>query len=180
MERWAHIRNTKNQLMVSDAGRVKSFLRDKENGNVLKATPDKKGYMRLRVTIERRKMSFKLHRIVAEAFIPNPSNLKQVNHIDGNKANNCVENLEWVSNYENAHHAIEHGLWDNVTRASHKTNMARRTPVIAIDPYTGDRMHFASVSEAEQYFHTRHISDVLKGKRNMAAGYYFVRGVVQQ
>ena len=178
MERWTFVPNTNCMIMVSDTGRVVSYLRDKEYGTELKLTPDKKGYMRLAVTIERKKLHFKLHRLVAEAFVPNPNAKKQVNHIDGNKANNRADNLEWVSNYENSHHAMEHGLWKNVTEAAQRTNMARRTPVIAINPYTGDRQHFESVSEAEKYFNTRHISDVLKGKRNMAAGHYFVKGVV--
>lgn len=52
-----------------------------------------------------------LHRIVAEAFIPNPLKLPEVNHKDGNKKNNCVENLEWVTHRGNVIHAVETGLF---------------------------------------------------------------------
>jgi len=51
-----------------------------------------------------------VHRLVASVFIPNPRNFEQVNHIDGNKANNWVDNLEWVDQIANSMHAIEHGL----------------------------------------------------------------------
>ena len=79
---------------------------NKITGKTLKPQPNSKGY--LRVHIEG-KLQF-VHRLVAEKYIPNPNNLEQVNHIDGNKENNSVENLEWVSNLENRHHAVITGL----------------------------------------------------------------------
>jgi hypothetical protein len=52
----------------------------------------------------------RLHRLVAEAFIPNPANLLEVNHLDGNKLNNNADNLEWVTHAENMRHAVVSGL----------------------------------------------------------------------
>ena len=60
--------------------------------------------------------TFALHRLIALAFIENTENKEQVNHIDGNKLNNSVENLEWVSNQENQIHKFKIGLGNNFTR----------------------------------------------------------------
>lgn len=170
MEHWITVEGTDGALEVSNQGRVRSNLRD---GRILKPTPDKKGYLRLRVTIGRKKYSFKVHRLVAEAFIPNPEGKKQVNHIDGNKANNTVSNLEWVSNKENAYHAMRNGLWDNVYEASRKENESRKRAITAFCLETGELLHFESIADAERALGTRHITDVLKGKRSQAKGYAF-------
>ena len=61
-----------------------------------------------------------IHRLVAETFIPNPSKLSDVNHIDGNKQNNCVENLEWCSRSENLKHAIKIGLVESQCKIRRK------------------------------------------------------------
>ena len=174
MEQWSAIEGTHGKLEISSCGRVRSNLRD---GRILKQQPDKKGYLRVRVTINRQKISLKVHREVAKAFIPNPFMRDQVNHIDGEKSNNCVDNLEWVSNAENAHHAVVNGLWGNVFAASARVDEARKTPVISIDPKTGAQICFESVSEAERYYDSRHISDVLNGKRSHVKGMRFVRMV---
>ena len=87
MEIWKPITGTKGFIEVSNEGRVRSLLRG--SPRVLKTQTDNKGYHRLRVTIEREKMSYKVHREVAKAFIPNPDNLPQVNHKDGDKNNNA-------------------------------------------------------------------------------------------
>lgn len=173
MEFWKAIEGTKGFIEVSNKGRVRSWLRG--YANILKTQPDKKGYHRVRITIEREKMSYKVHREVAKAFLPNPNQLPQVNHKDGNKDNNAVENLEWVTNIENAHHAIENGLWDSVFEATRKENESRKKPIIAyrIDGDSPCTRYYESISEAERDIGSRHICDVLKRKRSHVKGWTF-------
>ena len=173
MEFWKSIEGTKGFIEVSAEGKVRSLLSG--TPRILKTSIDKKGYHRIRVTIEREKKSFKLHREVAKAFIPNPDNKPQVNHKDGNKNNNSATNLEWVTNKENSHHAIKNGLWDSVIEGSRRENESRRKPIIGY--YVGENQaysrYFKSIAEAEKIIGSRHITDVLKGKRRQVKGWSF-------
>lgn len=81
--------------------------------NKIKATSiTKKGYKIVNLSNNGVAKSFSVHRLVAIHFINNPDNLPQVNHIDGNKLNNHIDNLEWCTNQENILHAIKIGLND--------------------------------------------------------------------
>ena len=173
MEIWKEIVGTKGFIEVSSEGRVRSLLGG--TPRILKTQVDNNGYHRIRVTIERIKMTYKVHREVAKAFIDNPSNLPQVNHIDGNKDNNCVSNLEWVTNKENAHHAIKNGLWDSVLEGSKRENESRKKPIIAyrINGEYPNTRYYRSIAEAERDIGSRHICDVLKGKRSHVKGWSF-------
>ncbi len=171
MEVWKSIEGFDGAFEVSNKGRICSNLRTK--GHKLKPTADNKGYLRVRVTYKRVKYTLKVHREVAKAFIDNKKNLPQVNHIDGNKKNNHVENLEWVTNKENANHALNTGLWDSVIAGAKRHNNQIKKPVLAINLQTGEKRLFPSVSEAERQLGTRHVVDVIKGKRNSAKGFCF-------
>ena len=170
MEIWKDIPMTNGKILISNMGRIKSNLRD---GRILKTQRDKKGYETVRVTIDRKKLAFKVHREVAKIFNLNPEGYPQVNHKDGNKLNNKHTNLEWVTNIENAHHAISNNLWVNVFNASREANERKKKPVVAINASTNQVIRFDSVSSAERYFNTRHVVDVIKGKRNHAQGQIF-------
>ncbi len=69
--------------------------------------------------------TYKIHRLVAKAFIPNPNNLPQVNHKDGNKENNCINNLEWCSNKENMEHSYRIGLRDKAKMAENMRKVGK-------------------------------------------------------
>lgn len=92
---------------VSTEGRVFSTV----SKSYKKGFPDKKGYIRVQMYVAGDKaVTKKMHRLVAQAFIENPDNLPQVNHLDGDKTNNSVSNLEWCDQTKNMAHARENGL----------------------------------------------------------------------
>lgn len=102
MEIWRDIEEFKGQYQISSWGRVRN-----KDGFILKPYVNQKGYIRISLQQGKRSIKRRVHRLVAQAFIPNPLNLPQVNHKDGNKQNNSYTNLEWVTNSENLHHAME-------------------------------------------------------------------------
>ena len=88
---------------VSDKGEVWSH----KTGKALLPSPNWKGYLRVAFYTEGKTHFFTVHRLVAQAFIPNPDNLLQVNHKDFDPTNNAVTNLEWASHQDNIDHSAE-------------------------------------------------------------------------
>lgn len=96
---------SKDRFYINKNGKkiiIKGKLKTPTNNNC--------GYYQIRVTVNGRVHRKYLHRILAEAFIPNPSNYPEVNHIDGNKENNSIDNLEWCSKSQNIQHALSNNL----------------------------------------------------------------------
>lgn len=100
VELWKDIKDYEGLYQVSNWGRVKSLWFRKEK--ILIAVGDTKGYLKVCLCKNGKKKTFKVHRLVAEAFIPNPENFPYINHKDEVKTNNRVDNLEWcTSEYNN-------------------------------------------------------------------------------
>ena len=98
-EIWHDIDGYEGLYQISNKGRVKSLKWGKER--ILRPGIDGYGYCFIILCNDNVRKTFKLHRLVAQAFIPNLYNKPQVNHLDENKKNNCVDNLEWATAKEN-------------------------------------------------------------------------------
>jgi hypothetical protein len=127
-EIWKPISGYNGYYEVSNLGRVRSITRKIERtdpnditkkrlftykGKLVPFWLTKRGYCRLTICINGIAKKYLVHRLVADAFIPNNENKLQVNHINCVKTDNRVENLEWVTNYENYLHSVENGLQVN-------------------------------------------------------------------
>ena len=125
MEAWKPVAGFENYYEVSDRGRVRSKNRVQLrfngkmycpfhiSGKVLKPyrTGKNDGYPTVNLIAEGVSVNKKVHRLVAEAFIPNENGYDQINHKDGNKDNNAVDNLEWIDGYGNINHGFDTGLF---------------------------------------------------------------------
>lgn len=123
IETWRQVVGFEGIYEVSDNGNIRSvdrFVPNRKNkfnkGNNLKLKISNFGYARVGLCDGYSQKFRFVHRLVAFAFIPNPDNKPYINHIDGNKLNNCIENLEWVTAKENKDHASKNGFVANGIR----------------------------------------------------------------
>lgn len=105
MEKWKPIKGYEGIYEVSNKGRIKGRTQFREWFTPLSLTLMNNGYLRARLYKNGRSKAYSVHRLVAEAFIPNPDNLPIVNHKDEDRTNNCAENLEWCTSKYNSQYS---------------------------------------------------------------------------
>lgn len=117
-EVWENIQGYGSFYQVSNYGRIKSFKRYKE-GVLLDPGINSSGYLYINLYLDGIPKKYTIHRLVAITFLKNPYNKQEVNHLDGNKLNNLVTNLTWVTPQENTTHAYDTGLAKSGSKSPH-------------------------------------------------------------
>ena len=164
MEVWKDIEGYEGLYQVSNLGNVKSFPRHGTRTNqvfFLSQSKDSKGYMRVWLSNGKVQKNFKVHRLVASAFVENPNNLPQVNHKDENKQNNNANNLEWC---DNRYNSVYNGRMERIAK-----KLGRKVRCIETNEV------FCSASEASRQTGITYSSIVYvcQGKFKQAKGYHF-------
>lgn len=149
------ISNLGNCRKVGSTTNLKPKKEKSENGY-------EKSYIRYCLIYDNKPHYRRAHRLVAEAWIPNPNNFPQVNHIDEDKQNNSVNNLEWCTQSHNIRHSLS-------LHAKRKSNKRKRIRCIE----TGEA--FESIRQACRHFNItkKRIQDMLNGVQKTAAGHTF-------
>lgn len=182
MEIWKNIDGYEGQYQVSNYGNVRGLERKVSNHTgiltvkpkMLKQGKNHKGYPIVYLSKNNKQKTITVHRLVAIAFIPKIENKPQVNHIDGDKTNNHVDNLEWCDNSENQIHAYRLGL-NKVTGRAGKP----KRPVLQIDMTTNEVIaEYQSIADAGRAVGCKTSSNIgmcCRGcyGRKSIAGYYW-------
>lgn len=181
MELWKNIEGYEGKYQISNNGNVKSLIDNKGNKRELIRKPRiaKNGYYYVNLFIGSKAKSKKIHRLVAEHFIDNPDNKPCVNHIDGNKLNNNVDNLEWCTFSENSKHAVEHGLMimpkgvKNYMFKRHGAQNPNSVPVLQCDLQGNVIKEWENIKIAGEQTKilSTSIAKCCRGERRTAGGY---------
>ena len=151
---------------VSNLGNVKSYYWNKQ-GKILTPRIHSAGYERVTLS----KKDYFIHRLVAKAFIDNPNNKREVNHINGNKADNRLENLEWTTPSENQFHAYRTGLKRSIERRGKNSPLSM--PVIQLTLDNIVVANYSGIKEAARQIggNSGGISKCCRGIANIAFGF---------
>lgn len=186
MEEWRDIEGYEGLYQISNQGRLKSLKRviplhgknqfsefDAQKTiqeRIMNVSINGYGYCQSSLYKNGKFKTKLIHQLVARAFIPNPENKPTVNHIDGDKTNNCVDNLEWATSKEQTQHLMkELGFKSVISDKCRKRQIELHKKKVK----RSDGMIFNSIKEASFGDNKlrRHISEVCLGKRKRAGGY---------
>lgn len=175
-EIWKYINDYEGLYQVSNYGMVKSLKFCNER--ILKAGKDKKGYLSVILCKDGVKKTFKVHRLVAEAFIPNPENKPCIDHIVPVSigGTNEASNLRWCTCQENNNNPLTKQKFKGEKNPMYGKSGAenpRSKPIIGVNKKTGEEVRFPCAREAERVLgiFAKNISSCLKGKRKSAGGW---------
>ncbi|GIN13174.1 HNH endonuclease [Shouchella clausii] len=171
MEEWRDVPGYEGIYEVSNTGKVRTH-KNKTTHSVkhgtrkwkqreLKQKVSKDDCRRVSLWKNKKDKTWLVHRLVAMAFLDKPEGKDYINHIDGNRANNCVENLEWCDHTENNNHAFDNGL------------MTSNVEVVLMNNSTRELVHFRSMAKASEYlgFRKTYLSAALKLGRTVVKGH---------
>lgn len=175
---WRPVKNYEGLYEVNENGEIKALKREWYSGvefkifrikesHFLKPTLKKTGYCHVTLLKEGKQKTKSVHRIVAEAFIKNDKNKQQVNHINGNKSDNRLSNLEWATPTENTIHAYENELLISKKRGEH--SQAKKIKCTTLD------MEFDCINNAADVLGVKKysIGKICNGRQRQTAGLTF-------
>ena len=177
---WKPVKGFEGFYEVSNRGSIRSVDRvinnRKYKGRVMSKQISSNGYQTVQLYNNGRYKKFLIHRLVAESFLLNPENKRCVNHIDGIKINNNLDNLEWVTHSENAKHAFAIGL-STISPRNHKAKIeasvkVNSRPVLRMGGGKPDKIYPSiTMASKENSVNGSDITQVCRKKRKSAGGF---------
>lgn len=160
MEEWITIKGYKN-YKISNLGRVKNI----RTGRVLKSFTGFHGYKHVNLSECGGRKQWRIHRLVMLTFTAQPIGKNSINHIDGDKTNNILSNLEWCTDKENSRHAVNTGLHKGKCGEENSHSLLKKTDVLRIKNLYETKNYTQQKIANEFDISQTHVSNIVSGKR---------------